>query len=201
MSVKFDRWFGVQPALFELGFFPKMSPSDRALYLTLCCWSDRKSSRQFEVKDAEMEAWSGLSRRSLHDARKHLSSLGMFEITKNLGGHVYTLCNLKTRLPYPGNPKAELRWLKKGANDNARKVEPRATPPVREGGAVRTGKAKTQGFDASEHERGAVGRFDIPPKRSSPTDDTTPKYDFDFNYGWNAKADEPETPIWDDSSF
>lgn len=115
MSVRLPRFFGAPPELIELGFLPKMSPSDLALYINVCWWSDRKSSRELEVKDADMEARSGLSRRSLHNARKHLSSLGMVEITKNLGGHVYTLCDLKTRLPYPGDPKAKLKWSKNGA--------------------------------------------------------------------------------------
>jgi hypothetical protein len=215
MAVRFDRWFGVPPEVFQLGFFAKMSPSDIALYFTLCWWSDRKSSRSFEVKDAEMEAHSGLSRRSLHDARKHLSSLGMVENTKNLGGHVYTLCDLKTGLPYPGDPKAKLNWLKKGANGNAVGVEARTTPSGAQGDAVRAGIDKTLELDPSWCERGATAAFDVRSKRSSvpsPTDDTTRKYDFNFNsgcnatadepvdvtfhYGWNANTDEPEAPIW-----
>jgi hypothetical protein len=212
MTIRIDRWFGVPPELYERGLFARMSPSDLALFITLCWWSDRKSSRQFEVKDIDMEAHSGLCRRSLLDARKHLSSLGMVEITKNLGGHVYTLCDLKTGLPYPGDPKTRLNWRKKGATDNAVGVESRTTPPTALGGAARAGIAKTKKFDPSLRERGAVDSFDVPSKRPSLTEDTTHKYDFNFDSGLNAKADEPgdvtfnfgcnatddelETPIW-----
>ena len=193
MSVRFPRWFGVPPELYELRFFRKMSPSGRGLYMTLCSWSDRKSSRQFEVKDADLEDESGLSRRSLHDARKHLSSLGMVQITKKPGGHVYTLCDLRTRLPYPGDPKAKLKWSKNGANGKAVRVDVSPTPSGAQGGAVRAGIAKTQELDPSWRERGAVAAFDVPSKRSSvpsPTDDTTRKYDFDFNFGRNATTDD-----------
>lgn len=78
------------------------------------------------------------------------------------------------------------------------------TPSGAQGGAVRAGIAKTQELDPSWRERGAVNGLDVPSKRSSVpsrTDDTTRKYEFDFDYGWNAKADEPETPICDNSPF
>ena len=62
-------------------------------------------------------------------------------------------------------------------------------------------KLKRRGSMPRSMNVGLSAGLTFPPNDRRSTDDTTPKYDFDFNYGWNAKADEPETPIWDDSSF
>jgi len=194
MSVRLDRWFGVPPELIAGEFFEKMSPSDLALCVVLYWWSDRKSSRSFEVKDVEMETRTRLSRRSLLDARKHLAALGIVTISRTLGGHTYTLCDLKTGLPYPGDPKAKLNWLKKGANGETREPEAKTGPSVAKGNVVRAIEAGTQELDASWLERGAVSAFDIPSKRSlapsAKMHDETFDYGFDtaFDYGVNQKG-------------
>lgn len=154
-----------------------------------------------------METRTKLSRRSLLDARKHLAALGIVVIDRTLGGHTYTLCDLKTSLPYPGDPKAKLNWLKKGANGDTREPEAKTGRSAAQGDVVRAIKAGTQELDPLWLERGAVSAFDIPSQRSSmplpKTHNERVDYGFDtaFNYGFNEKPDEPETPIADYDLF
>ena len=211
MSVRIGRWFGVPPELIAGEFFEKMAPSDLALCIVLYWWSDRKTSRRFEVKDVEMEARTRLSRRSLLDARKHLSSLGIAVITKTLGGHVYTLCDLKTGLPYPGDPKAKLDWHKKEADGDFKKIEGRTKPSVARGNVQALLNLK---YESSTHRGLNVGQSmrltSLPGGRRNrrrrrltiPTGDFLPGFDTGLGLRiFNPKADESEAPVDDWNSF
>lgn len=188
MSVRLDRWFGVPPKLIEGEFFAKMTPSDLALCIVLYWWSDRKTSRSFEIKDIEMEVRTKLSRRSLLDARKHLAALRIVTYSKTPGGHVYTLCNLTTGLPYPGDPRAKIA---KNANGAAGKIEANATQALATNNGV---SADSLALNPSWIERRPVDAFEIPSKKSAAPSRETREgavdYGFDtaFNFGLNRRS-------------
>jgi hypothetical protein len=197
MSVRLDRWFGVPPELIEGEFFAKMTPSDLALCIVLYWWSDRKTSRSFEIKVVEMEGRTKLSRRSLLDARKHLAALRIVVYSKTPGGHVYTLCNLTTGLPYPGDPRAKIA---RNANGAAGKIEPNVTQTVTTNSRV---SAISLALNPSWIERRPVDAFEIPSKKSvarqRETREGSVDYGFDaaFNFGHNRKINERENPMTD----
>jgi hypothetical protein len=79
------------------------------LYCYLCWMSDRKSSRQFKTTDKEIARASGISARSLTAARRNLLELRLITCDKvRGGGFTYTLCNVVTGNPYPGDPRAKI---------------------------------------------------------------------------------------------
>ena len=120
MSVRMYPWFGVPPGLIKSGLYLKLSPSDKDLCLYLYWKSDRWSSRQFEARDREIIRYMGLSLRSLCDARKKLSKLGIARCERTLGGlYTYTLCDLSTGQPYLGDPKHPIVRPKKDVQKQA----------------------------------------------------------------------------------
>jgi hypothetical protein len=123
MSVRIRPWFGVPPALIANGTFSRMSPSDIILCLYLYWKSDRSSSRRFEVKDSEIIGTMGISPRSLSDAKKRLSLFGTAECEKTLGGlYTYTICDITTGRPYPGDPRAPIDGPQKALDGGAKVV-------------------------------------------------------------------------------
>lgn len=161
MSVRFPRWFGVPPELFELGHVAAIGDGAVRLYVFLCWISDRKSSRMFEIKDSYIAERTGLSKRSLSSARKQLSGRGLTFCSRDQGGHyTYTLCDLKTGRPFPGDPKERIQHQKKSTNTVA-SVSPSALPMAR---PVASSKAvRIEGIDV---------------------------LDTDFNYGYNVDSSE-----------
>lgn len=167
MSVRIPRWFGVPPEFFESGHCAAIRDGAVRLYVLLCWMSDRKSSRMFELKDSHIVEMTGLSKRSLSAARKQLSERGLAICNRDPGGHyTYTLCDLKTGQPFPGDPKAEVRYQKKSAGRVASIPAPKppapkspVTVPVIPGRIVRA--------------------------------EQTDMSDTSFNFGHNAKNSEP----------
>ena len=128
MTIRFPRWFGVPPELFEFGHVAAIGDGAVRLYVFLCWISDRKSSRVFEVKDSYIEEMTGLSKRSMSNARKQLSGRRLTVCSRDPGGYfTYTLCDLKTGRPFPGDPKARVQHQKKSSNTVA-SVSPSALP-------------------------------------------------------------------------
>jgi len=161
MSVRLPRWFGVAPELFELGHVAAIGDGAVRLYFLLCWMSDRKSSRRFEIKDSHIAKMTGLSKRSLSNARKQLSGRGLAVCSRDQGGHyTYTLCDLKTGQPFPGDPKAIIRHRKKSSNVVA-SVSSSTLPMARPVASSKTGRI--EGVDV---------------------------VDTDFNYGHNVDSSE-----------
>ena len=114
MAVRIRRWFGVPPELFETGIIKKMSASDHLLYTYLCWHSDRHSSRQFRVVAKEVAKSTEMSLRSISTARSHLCKLGLVCCDKLPDGtFTYTLCDVRTRKPYPGAPREKINYTPK----------------------------------------------------------------------------------------
>jgi len=117
MTIRFPRWFGVPPELFELGHFATIGDGAVRLYVFLCWMSDRKSNRMFEIRDSYIAEMIGLSKRSMGNARTQLSGRGLVVCSRDVGDHyTYTLCDLKTGQPFPGDPKARIQHQKKSSN-------------------------------------------------------------------------------------
>lgn len=134
MSVRIPRWFGVPPELFESGHCAAIGDGAVRLYVLLCWTSDRKSSRKFDLKDSDIVEKTGLSKRSLSAARKQLSGRGLAICDRDPGGYyTYTLCDLKTGRPFPGDPKVEVRYQKTPAGGVASIPAPKSpltTPTI-----------------------------------------------------------------------
>jgi len=114
LAVRIRRWFGVPPELFETGIIKKMSASDHLLYTYLCWHSDRHSSRQFRVVAKEVAKSTEMSLRSISTARSHLCKLGLVCCDKLPDGtFTYTLCDVRTRKPYPGDPREKINYTPK----------------------------------------------------------------------------------------
>lgn len=97
------------PELFETGKVKMMSDSDIRFYNYLCWMSDRHSSREFKVVAKEAATRTGMSIRSISTARRHLCQLGLVCCKAIPGGAVtYTLCDVRTGKPYPGNPREKI---------------------------------------------------------------------------------------------
>ena len=128
MSIKFARYSGFPPEIFEKGFVPKMSASGFRLYIFLCRESDRKSSLQLYLTDRAIILETGTSARALTDARVNLKNLGLIECNKDKGGaYTYDLCDTETCKPFPGDPKAKQVYVKKVKSWT---TEKQTVPPV-----------------------------------------------------------------------
>ena len=119
MTVRIARWFGMPPEIVESGKLLQMTHSDLLLFLFVYWKSDRCSSRQFEVKDADISQIAGISKRALRDARIHLIDLRLLLAERQPGAaYTYTLCDPRTGRAYPGDPKEKIGWTKKSTAQN-----------------------------------------------------------------------------------
>jgi hypothetical protein len=63
----------------------------------------------FELVDGDIVKMAGGSRRSLVSARKQLSARGLVVYDRQPGGrYTYTLCDVVTGRPFPGDPRAKV---------------------------------------------------------------------------------------------
>ena len=128
MSVRIDRWFGVPPELFESGHFARLSHSAVRLFIFLYWKHDRQSNRQFQESDRQITLQAGVSARSLSSARKQLAQTRILRFERAPGGmYTYTLCDLKTGEPYPGDPREKVRFVK-----GQSPAKPKSSLPERE---------------------------------------------------------------------
>ena len=129
MSIMLPRYSGFPPEIFERGLVPKMSDSALRVYMFLCRTSDRQSSRQFTVTDKEIGEHAGPSPRSLQGARVCLGKMGLIACERAPGGaYAYSLCDVDTGKPFPGDPKAKVRYVKKESKDEVKSHLP--PPPA-----------------------------------------------------------------------
>ena len=130
MSILLPRYSGFPPEIFERGLVPRMSDSALRLYLFLCRTSDRKSRLQFVATDKEIGEQTGASSRSLRDARVNLIKLCLIACERAPGGtYAYSLCDLATGKPFPGDPKMKARYVKKDGKAKRESHVPTPSPP------------------------------------------------------------------------
>jgi hypothetical protein len=200
MSVRISPWFGVPPGLIKSGLYLKLSASDKDLCLYLYWKSDRCSSRSFEAKDSEIIVFMGISHRSLCDARKHLSALGVALCERTLGGlYTYTLCDLSTGKPYPGDPNLPISWSKVD-EQKQRSMMPTPNNWFHEerldGATAQVTQASSRA--KSPGSRTATGDEDRLTLVSSTTVDEP---DTNFNFGFNVAKEQPKPSIQDFNPF
>jgi|SRR5215469_8559784 len=76
--------------------------------------SERCSTRQLTRRDAALCQLSGLSSRTLCNARKKLQELKLIVCTRGQGNvYRYDVCNPETGKPWPGDPKQRALYQKK----------------------------------------------------------------------------------------
>ncbi len=143
MTIMFDRYFGIPQHVMRSGLWAQMKPSEQSLYVCLMHESERYSSRQLRRKDAVLCQLTGLSTRACCNARKKLQEHGLVICARGSANiYVYTLCNPETARPWPGDPKQQIRYCKKGTDrggvpsrsiSSAQSAVPTAQPiPARE---------------------------------------------------------------------
>jgi hypothetical protein len=122
MTVMIESFFGIHPFVVRSGLWAKMNPSEQSLYVHLMERSEFYCSREFQAKDFDLRASVGVSARAACNARKKLQEYGLIRYKAGPGNrYTYTICDPKTNLPYPGDPKIPLAMPKRfrsNANEN-----------------------------------------------------------------------------------
>jgi hypothetical protein len=122
MTTMFDKFFGMPHYVVRSGIWAAMKPSEQSLYTCLCHDSERYRTRELQRTDAQICELAGLSSRACRDARIKLAERGLVRYKRGSGNvYVYTLCNPETSEPWSGDPKQQIRYIKKSD---------RASPPV-----------------------------------------------------------------------
>jgi hypothetical protein len=135
------KFFGIPPCVIRSGVWAEMTPSEQGLYVCLMHDSERYRTRELTSTDAQLRGATGLSPRSLRDARIKLQERGLVHCERGTGNvYRYVICNPETGQPYPGDPKKRVPYIKKGDTEPdggapAQEATPAATarrqPPQR----------------------------------------------------------------------
>ena len=133
MTVMIERYFGIPQQVIRMGLWAQMKPSEQSLNVCLMHESERYSTRRLQKTDATLSKMAGLSPRAFCNARKKLQERKLVAC-KRSGGNIYeyTICNPETGLPWPGDPKARIHYLKKesGSPQQQAPVLSEWTPPA-----------------------------------------------------------------------
>jgi hypothetical protein len=114
MTVMIDKFFGVHPQVVRSGSWASMKPGEQNLYIYLMAESERRCTRELETTDAKILELVGVAPRTLCNARKKLSERGLIQCRPQGGNrYKYLICNPETGLPYPGDPKIPIKYMKK----------------------------------------------------------------------------------------
>ena len=109
MTVMIDSFFGVHPSLLRSGLWARMKPGEKDLYLYLMEESERCCTRVITATDPQVTRSVGTASRTLCNARKRLQEYGLIQYQSGHGNkYTYTICNPKTRQPYPGDPRVPM---------------------------------------------------------------------------------------------
>ena len=109
MTVMIDSFFGVHPYLLRFGLWRKMKPGEKDLYLYLMEESERCCTREIRATDAQVRVAVGAASRTLCNARKKLQEHGLIRYKAGQGNrYIYVICDPKTGLPYPGDPRTPM---------------------------------------------------------------------------------------------
>jgi hypothetical protein len=105
----------------RFGLWAKLKPGGRSLYAFLMYESERRSTREFPAKDADIAKVAAVKARTLCNARKKLAEYGLIRYVPQRGNvYVYTICDPEMRSPYPGDPKVPIRYVRKQEDPKAR---------------------------------------------------------------------------------
>jgi len=133
------RFFGVHQAVMRTGLWARMRPGEQSLYVTLMHESERRSTRQFKLKDGDVGRIYGIAPRTLCNARKKLQELGLILYLSSSGNvYTYTICDPETGSPYPGEPNKRVPYIKKadhevgGASFISMPAVPSTEPPKKD---------------------------------------------------------------------
>jgi hypothetical protein len=122
----FGRFFGVPQAVVRRGTWAQMKPTELSLYIVLLHESERYCTRELKRTDAQLGQLSGLSSRSFCNARKKLQERGLLLYKRSSGNiYIYTLCNLETGQPWPGDPTRPIVYIKKSKRNGVSETLPR----------------------------------------------------------------------------
>jgi hypothetical protein len=114
MTVMVELYFGVPQSVIRDGIWAEMSPTEQSLYVSLLFESERCRTRLLARTDSQLGEMTGLSSRSLCNARKKLQERGLVLYLSGAGNiYSYTICNPKTGQPWPGNPRDPILYKKK----------------------------------------------------------------------------------------
>ena len=115
LTTMINRFFGVHQYLLRSGLWARMKPSEKDLYVGLMHESERNRTRELIRSDADIAVLTGVSTRALRDARIKLQERGLIKYEVRLGrGYRYVICDPETGLPYPGDPKVRVPYIRKG---------------------------------------------------------------------------------------
>ena len=104
-----DSFFGMHPYVLRSGLWRKMKPGEKDLYVYLLEESERRCTREIGATDAQMTALIGTASRTLCNARKKLVEYGLVTCKAGQGNrYTYAICDPKTGLPYPGDPRTPI---------------------------------------------------------------------------------------------
>ena len=124
-----ERYFGIPQYVIRSGLWTQMRPSEWSLYVCLLHESERYSTRKLQKTDATLCKLAGLSSRAFCNARKKLQEYKLVICERGRGNiYSYTICNPETGLPWPGDPKARIPYVKKqtaGAGPEALRPVPK----------------------------------------------------------------------------
>jgi hypothetical protein len=114
MTVMFDSFFGMHPHVIRSGQWRKMKPGEKDLYVYLLEQSERFCTREIKATDGQVTAAVGAASRTLCNARKKLQEYGLIRYKAGQGNrYTYSICNPRTGLPYPGNPRDRVDGTKR----------------------------------------------------------------------------------------
>lgn len=129
-----ERFFGQPQELVGEGILKKLKPGELILYTYLMWKSERCCSRVVKAKDSEITAAVGVASRTLCNARKKLQELGLMLYQAGPGNiYIYTVCDAKTRQPYPGDPTTKIEYQKRASkrSEDVKPASPLGTTPTR----------------------------------------------------------------------
>lgn len=134
MTTMIPRFFGVHQAVMRTGLWAEMRPSEQSLYVALMHESERRSTRKFKLKDAEVARLYGLAPRTLCNARKKLQEYRLILCLSGPGNvYTYTICDPETAWPYPGEPDKRVPYVKKADASGGRQCHaPMPAPKTQE---------------------------------------------------------------------
>src|SRR5579863_5491458 len=119
LTVMIDSFFGIHPWVVRSGLWAKLRPGEVNLYIFLLEESERRCTRQLTVTDEEVRT-VGTAPRTLCNARKKLQEHGLIRYELGQGNkYKYTICDPRTRQPYPGDPRQPIVVPKRSRSQGA----------------------------------------------------------------------------------
>jgi len=101
------------------GLVKQLSPSAILLYLYLMWRSEYLCNRVIRARDCDIRDAMELSSRAARNARIELQECGLIHCVRGTGNvYIYTICDPKTKQPYPGDSKIAMVPPKRGHSDS-----------------------------------------------------------------------------------